>query len=65
MELEKFEVISNQVAIKIKNGETELTVFSPLELAVNGLVTELKNKLVIKEVSDITEEDNEKYKRKY
>jgi len=63
MELEKFEVISNQVAIKIKNGETELTVFSPLELAVNGLVTELKNKLVIKEVSDITEEDNEKYKK--
>ena len=63
MDTGKIEVISNDVKSKIQKGDTDLKVFSPLELAVNEIVSELNKTIIIKEMSEITEDDMTLYKK--
>ena len=63
MDTVKIEVISNSVEKEIKNGITDLKVFSPLEVAINEIVSELNKTIIIKEMSEITEDDMTLYKK--
>lgn len=53
--LEQVEFISNDVKEKITKGETSLSVFSPLESAVNKLAIQLTEEIKIPEVSEATD----------